>query len=188
MSHERLPRGASQLENAWDDLNLDVCPLFTQRHHLGQDEPAQTAGVCGDLSPAVPHEPAGSIVVWAFRLGSNGKWQTVPCWPPSFLAGPLARFVRRKELALQGCVFAAGAEIQGGVFQFQGVHVQVDVGAVWAFRPEAAWNSLIASKFLVVVDEHELRRLLSSLLIPVHRIVSQTLFTFQRFLISSFHD
>ena len=108
-------------------------------------------------------------------------------WPPSFLAGPW-RFVHRKELALQGCVFAAGAEIQGGVSQFQGVHVQVQVGAVWAFGPESTWNSLIASEFLVVVDEHELQRLLSALLIPVHRIVSQVLFTSQRFLTSSFHD
>lgn len=39
VSHERLPRGASQLENPWDNLNLNVCPLFTQRHNLGQDEP-----------------------------------------------------------------------------------------------------------------------------------------------------
>ena len=107
--------------------------------------------------------------------------------PHGFLSGPW-RFVHRKELPLQGCVSTAGAEIDGGVLWFQGVQVQAALRAVWAFRPEAAWNTLISSDFLEVVDEHELWRLLGALFIPVHSIMSQMLFTCQRFLVGHFHD
>ena len=114
---------------------------------------------------------------------SNQDWDG----PHGFLSGPW-RFVHRKELPLQGYVSTAGAEIDGGVLWFQGVQVQAALRAVWAFRPEATRNTLISSEFLVVVDEHELWRLLGALFIPVHSIMSQMLFTCQRFLVRHSHD
>lgn len=96
--------------------------------------------------------------------------------------------MQRKRLALQGCVSTAGAEIHGRVFWFQGVHVQVKGGVLWAVRPEATRNRLISSAVFVVTGEHELRWLLSTLFIPVHSIMSQILFTSQRSLISGSQD
>ena len=107
--------------------------------------------------------------------------------PHGFLPGPW-RFVHRTELTLQGCVSTAGAEIDGGVLWFRGAQVQAALRAVWAFRPEAAWNTLISIEFPVVVDEHELWQLLGALFIPVHSIMSQMLLTFQRFLVRRSHD
>ena len=80
--------------------------------------------------------------------------------------------MHRKESTLQGCVSTAGAEVHGRVLWFQGVQVQEALGALWASRLEATWNTRIFSEFLVVVDEHELWRLLGILFIPVHSIMS----------------
>ena len=44
--------------------------------------------------------------------------------PHSFLVAPW-RFLLRERVALQGCVFAAGTEVQGGVFWPQGIQVKV---------------------------------------------------------------
>lgn len=92
-------------------------------------------------------------------------------WPHGFL--PAAwRFVHWKELTLQGRVSTAGAEVHGSVLWFQGVRVQEALGTLWASRLEATWNTRIFSEFLVVVDEQELWRLLGTLFIPVHSIMS----------------
>lgn len=62
-------------------------------------------------------------------------WPVISFWGPtgsvdlslgcssSFLVGPRG-FVHREKGPLQGCVFAAGTEIRGRVFWFQGVQVK----------------------------------------------------------------
>lgn len=109
------------------ELNLErFRPAFNCGHSLVQGTARpRLRRLCRERTQLASPNPVGARPCSApgFWLGSPGK-SCEPRLPHGFLAAALS-FLHRDRVTPQGCVSAAGAEIHGGVFRQQGVHVKV---------------------------------------------------------------